>query len=66
MTIAQLIAALNALPDHSATVNVAVGSFTQRYPSAYVTPFEVSKTDGGRIYVNLPEGYSIHKRKGVN
>lgn len=64
MKVCELISYLQKLPNQDARVEVAVGTTTQVYPQAYVSPFEVSQGgDGCRIYVHLEKGQSIATRK---
>jgi hypothetical protein len=50
--------------DPNEDVLIAIGTYTTAFPAVYITPYEVAP-QSGRIYVNLPEGYWISKRKGV-
>ena len=66
MTVNELIEQLKKLPNQDALVEIAVGTTTQVYPQAYVSPFEVSQGGHGcRIYVHLEKGQSISTRKAV-
>lgn len=60
LTNAQLIAELQKM-DPDAPVEVAIRTYTKRYPVAYLSPF----VSGSRINVTFPEGYAVHKRRGA-
>ena len=63
-TVAKLRKELEGLPDDMPLV-VAVGTQTTVYPSAYVTPWDVTVKQGPAcaIRVTLPEGQYIGQRK---
>ena len=66
MKVNELIERLQKLPNQDALVEIAVGTATQVYPQAYVSPFEVSQGGNGcRIYVHLEKGQSISTRKAA-
>lgn len=62
MKISEVIQKLQSMPDHDVELIVAVKTATQRYPQAYVTPFQVEPAST-RIYISLPDGMYIGARK---
>lgn len=62
MTNAEVIEKLKRLPsDHECTIWIR--TYTQAYAVTHVTPFSV---DAAGIWLQLPEGYAIHKQKDID
>lgn len=57
----ELIAEISKFQNLNDTAEVAVRTYTQKYPVAYLEP----STYAQRLYVDFPEGYSVSKRKGA-
>lgn len=72
MTVEQLIAKLSAMPP-KAKVCLPIQTYTRKYPQLYhllpewttIQDFTVRETGEGtvRIWVHLPEGFTIHQKK---